>query len=1161
MNDPALSPCVTPLYASNGNYGVVLTPTGTGFSVYGDYLLTGWDDDPVEDDLGLTIYLRDRHSGDVWTASGAALPGAERGALTATRDAAELRRSHAGIESCLCVQVAALQAAERRSLLLRNVGTAAREIEITACLELVLNHPDAHAGHPGFSKLFVQTRWDAAARFLVATRRPRSSTEHHPALAFGLTNIATLEWETDRARFLGRGRRAADALAISATGLLSGTVGNVLDPMLALRARIRLEPGASGNIGCVLAVADEPAGLAACFEAARSGPAAPMLASTHDVGVGPNPTIPFARQLMRRWCSAQLGLTSVAKPARSSTPPHLSAWTAEALTAGNAYGGFSADGREYVIGLKRESDGRLRLPPMPWVNVIANEQFGCLVSEKGAGTTWAQNSRLHRITPWRNDPVRDPHDDALYVRDEASGEFWSALPGPAPGAEAYEVRHGFGYSRWQHRSQGLEHEVELFVPRSDPIRILELKLRNPDSAPRRVAVYSYTRWVLGVSPGDTGAVLRARFDAARAAVLAENPAGDPFAGATAFAAFAGVDGCGVTGSTDRAAFLGRPGFIESPAALRAGGSLSTSSETRSDPCAALRVELTVPPHGVCTLQVLLGEAPSLVELDRMLREYRASGATKLALDGVKSFWTDCLGRTQITTPVPAIDLMVNGWLLYQTLACRLWGRTALYQSGGAFGFRDQLQDAAAFAISQPTYLRAQLLANAAQQFTEGDVLHWWHPPHSQGIRTRFADDLVWLPYLTAHYVRVTGDRAILDEQIGFLAAPELTAGEDEISVLPRRTAESADLYAHCVRAFERAMTRGSHGLPLFGSGDWNDGMNRVGREGRGESVWLGFFLYAAIGDFLPLCHARADAERVRTLSQYRDALGVALNDAGWDGEWYRRGYYDNGTPLGSSASDECQIDALAQAWAVISKAGPAARCARALDAVEQRLVSTTNGLIRLLTPPFVDTLEDPGYIKGYVAGVRENGGQYTHAALWFVRATAEIGRRDRAALLLEMLSPVTRSTASVERYQVEPYVIAADVYGVDPHIGRGGWTWYTGSAGWMYRVTLESLLGLDLEAGATLTLAPRIPDHWPGFTMLHRRPHGTSYHIEVRNPERRAEGVVSAQLDDQPCVMEGFALRIALAHDGRRHELVVTLGAVQNVKTTGNERREAVKGQ
>jgi cyclic beta-1,2-glucan synthetase len=489
--------------------------------------------------------------------------------------------------------------------------------------------------------------------------------------------------------------------------------------------------------------------------------------------------------------------------------------------------------------------------------------------------------------------------------------------------------------------------------------------------------------------------------------------------------------------------------------------------------------------------------------------------------------------------------MVNGWLPYQTLACRIWGRSALYQSGGAFGFRDQLQDASSLVHLEPARTREQILLHGSHQFVEGDVLHWWHPPEDIGLRTRFVDDLLWLPLLTASYIESTGDDQILEESLPLLQAPALEEAEAERFLRPTPSGQSVDLYEHCGLAIDRSLHKGPHGLPLFGAGDWNDGMNRVGIGGTGESVWMGFFLVSVIDAFLPFVKARHDSGRVHRYEQHRRELVDALATAGWDGEWYRRGYFDDGTPLGSRENDECRIDALAQAWAVLSGVAPKDRAESALDATERELVSEKDGLIRLLTPAFANSTHDPGYIKGYVAGVRENGGQYTHAALWLIRAFAAVGRRNRVARLLEMINPVNLSSDpdKVARYQLEPYVVAADVYGVDPHVGRGGWSWYTGSSGWMSRVSIESLLGFTVLRGREVRIAPVVPDDWPGFTIRYRPPAGrTTYEIRVENPDAVSEAVVSADCPDLGATVRDGAAVFGLKDDGAAHVVSIRLG-------------------
>ncbi|MBP1203971.1 cyclic beta-1,2-glucan synthetase [Duganella sp. 1411] len=810
----------------------------------------------------------------------------------------------------------------------------------------------------------------------------------------------------------------------------------------------------------------------------------------------------------------------------------------------NGYGGFSDAGNEYVIRMDWNAAGGLLRPPLAWTNAISNEGFGFLVSESGAGYTWSRNSRIQRLTPWSNDPIRDPHGEALYLRDEDSGQYWSPVPGPAPAGAGYEAAHGFGYTRFNHFSHGLEQETVMFVPRHDPVKIVRVRVTNRDAAARRLSLFSCQRLVLGGTPADSSRFVVTERDAS-GVLLATNPLAGQFADGVTFATVLPGDGAAVHHSADRAAFIGAHGDLARPAALMAAR-LDGATGPGLDPCAAFQTTHELAPGATLEWVVLLGETQDRAAALELARRYAAPGAVQQALDEITAFWRHTVGAVQVRTPVPAIDLMQNGWLAYQNLSCRIWGRSAFYQSGGALGYRDQLQDSSAMIYARPDLTRQQIRIHAAHQFVEGDVLHWWHTaPMERGLRTRFSDDLLWLPYIAAFYIKTTGDWSVLDEVEPFLTAPLLAEGEDEVYLKPSLSGESGDVYEHCCRALDRSLTQGAHGLPLMGTGDWNDGMNRVGREGRGESVWMGFFLSRIIKDFLPICERRGDTARVAIYSAYHDHLDQALNDGGWDGEWYRRAYYDNGAVIGSRDSDECQIDALAQAWAVISEAAPPARAAQSLDALERRLVSEQDGLIRLLTPAFVNTPNDPGYIKGYVAGVRENGGQYTHAACWVVRAMAEAGRRDRAARLLEMLSPVShaRDLASVAVYQVEPYVIAADVYGEAPHVGRGGWTWYTGSSGWMYRVGLESVLGFAIEGGDTIVMAPRIPDQWPEFSIRHQLPDdGGSYEITVLNPHRRADGVVSVTLDGKALAHAGGAARIPLLRDGATHRVELVLG-------------------
>ena len=840
-----------------------------------------------------------------------------------------------------------------------------------------------------------------------------------------------------------------------------------------------------------------------------------------------------------------------APPPADIVAPHRLA--GEPLRFENGLGGFNAAGDEYVIRLKRDPAGHLILPPVPWTNVIANDDFGFVVSETGAGSTWCLNSRENRLTPWANDAVRDPHGDGYYLRDEETGAAWSCLPGPTPGNGDYEVRHGFGYSRFRHVSAELALDTTMFVPRTDPLRITRITVVNTGDRPRRLSLFGGAQLVLGGDAPAGRRFITTWQDDQTGALLARNAVSATCPQCVAFAAVVTetVD-AQVHHTCSLTSFLGAGGDFSAPAALTAA-TLDGSAATELGSCFAHQAVFTLDPGQSATISFLLGQEGGADWARELVIRYTSAAVIETARQEAVDFWRDGLSALQVQTPSTALDLMVNGWLPYQTLSCRIRGRTAFYQSGGAFGFRDQLQDSSSLVPLWPEKTRQQILLHAGHQFVEGDVMHWWHTPHGQGIRTRFADDLLWLPLLTAEYVAATGDREILSETAPYLTARQLVDGEDEVFLQPTLSGEVSDLYEHCCRAIDRSLKVGRHGLPLFGTGDWNDGMNRVGREGKGESVWMGFFLVMVLDGFVPLCRQRGEDERAERYENHVRQLKLALNDAGWDGGWYRRGYYDNGAPLGSHLSDECRIDALAQAWAVLSEVAPADRAEQALQALEEHLVVADPGLIKLLTPPFVDTPNDPGYIKGYVAGVRENGGQYTHAALWVVRAMAKAGRRDRAAALLDLLNPIlhAQDQEQVAVYQAEPYVVAADVYGAEPHVGRGGWTWYTGSSGWMHRVAVESVLGLRLEGGDTLALAPCVPDDWPAYTLTWRRPGTTtSYRIHVTNPDGCSAAVVSATLDGQPLAIEPGTLRIPLADDGRNHEVLATLGTRTGAEAT-----------
>jgi len=807
----------------------------------------------------------------------------------------------------------------------------------------------------------------------------------------------------------------------------------------------------------------------------------------------------------------------------------------------NGFGGFANGGREYVTILAAG-----QCTPMPWVNVIANPLCGFLVSAEGSGYTWASNSREHQLTPWSNDPVSDPPAEAFFVRDDETGVLWGPQANPvrddAQGAAPYIARHGQGYSRFMHIAEGIALELLQFVPLDDPIKISRLTLRNLSGRTRRLSVTAYVEWALGASRSFAAPHTVTSIDGPTGAMFATNGRTDAYRDRVAFADLGGRQNAW---TADRREFIGRNGRLGDPAGL-GSAPLSGTVGAALDPCAALQTTIELAPGGMADVVFLLGEAESPQAARQLIVRYRDADLDAV-LAAVTAFWDDTLEAVQVATPDRAMDLLLNRWLLYQTLVCRIWARAGFYQASGAYGFRDQLQDGMALALARPELTREHLLRAAARQFPEGDVQHWWLPESGAGVRTHISDDRAWLAYTTAQYIEVSGDRAILDAEVPFLEGRPLAAEEHDAYFVPGVSDTGASLYEHCVRALEQSLGLfGAHGLPLMGTGDWNDGMNRVGEAGRGESVWLGWFLHATLSAFAQIVRARGDGQRADRWISRAETLREALESAGWDGEWYLRGYFDDGTPLGSSSNDECSIDAIAQSWSVLSSVADATRAERAMAALDARLIRREDGLALLFAPPFDRAALDPGYIKGYPPGIRENGGQYTHAAVWSVLAFAQMGDGDRAAALFALLNPINRSgtRSGANRYKVEPYVVAADVYSVSPHVGRGGWTWYTGSAGWLYRAGIEGLLGLR-KHGTELSIDPCVPKRWPGFTAVFR--HGaTRYDIAVDNPERVSRGVRSIAVDG--VALESGKTSVQLVDDGARHQLKVTLGEPVDLK-------------
>jgi cellobiose phosphorylase len=1228
---------------SNGHYHVAISSAGGGYSRWRDMAVTRWREDATRDCWGTFVYLRDAATGEFWsTAYQPTLRETKGYEAIFTQSRAEFRQHHAGFEVHTEITVSPEDDVELRRITITNRSSTARVIELTSYAEVVLATQATDTAHPAFSNLFVQTEFVQKSSALLCTRRARSKEENPPWLLHLMLcqggEAGDISCETDRSRFVGRGRSLAKPAAMQSDSPLSNTVGSVLDPIVSLRRKVSLQPNETANIDLLMGVTESRKDALAQMEKYQSAHMADRtfdLAWTHSQvtlhllnateaeaqlyakmagaliyadparraspvvlrnnrrgqnglwsygisGDAPlvllrisdsekiglvlqavkahsywrmkgltvelvilNEDISVYRQSLHEKITGLISsgieahmldkpggifvrrleqipnddlvlLQSVARivlddekgtlaeqlehrgtlepfiPALTTNRPRFEVLTAplpqRELTFENGLGGFTRDGHEYVITLQPD-----QMTPAPWVNVLTNPYFGTVISESGSSYTWVENAHEFRLTPWNNDPVEDTTGEAIYIRDDQSGRFWSPTPSPARGRTPYVIRHGFGYSVFEHTENGIASELWVYVAMDAPVKFAVLKLRNVSGRARRISVTGYWEWVLGDSRDKNLLHVQTEVDVKTGALLARNHYNTDYTGRIAFI---DMNDATRTLTGDRKEFIGRNGSLSQPAAMKRTR-LAGKTGAGLDPCGAMQVAFDLPDGQERETSFRLGVGRNPTEVQNLIRRFRLVDASRVALEGVWDYWNRTLGAVSVDTPDPAVNVMANGWLLYQTLSCRLWGRTGFYQSGGAYGFRDQLQDVMALVHAEPALTREHLLRAATHQFREGDVQHWWHPPAGRGVRTHFSDDYLWLPFVTCRYVQCVADTGVLDEAIPFLEGRPLKPEEEAYYDLPNRSEEAVTLYEHCVRAIEHGLTFGEHGLPLMGCGDWNDGMNLVGIKGRGESVWLAFFLYDVLTQFAGLARTRNDLPFAERCVIQARQLRQNIEQHAWDGAWYRRAWFDNGEPLGSSTNQECQIDSLPQSWSVISGAGDLSRSRQAMQSVDQRLVRREAGLIQLFDPPFDKSALEPGYIKGYIPGVRENGGQYTHGAIWTVMAFALMGENDRAWELFSLLNPIHHGATpeQIAVYKVEPYVVAADVYAIPPHTGRGGWTWYTGSAGWMYRLLIETLLGVNLE-GDRLRLTPRMPKSWNSY-KIHYRYRQTVYHITI----------------------------------------------------------------
>ncbi len=1262
---------------SNGRYHVMITNSGAGYSRWKEFAVTRWREDATCDNWGTFCYVRDLKLQKFWSTTYQPVlikPDAYEVAYSQGR--VDFRTRHFDIETRTEIVISPEDDIEMRRLVITNHSDSTRIIEITSYAEVVIAVPASDLMQPAFNNLFVQTEIIPQQHAIICTRRKRSAEEQPPWMFHLLTmhgkNPEELSYETDRMQFMGRDNSIANPLAMQKAGPLSGTQGSVLDPVIAIRCKLILEPdeivtldmvtgiaetkeicnaligkyqdkhhkdrvyelswthsqvllrqinasesdaqlftrlagsvifmnpafradpsilisnhrkqsglwgyAISGDLPIVLLkienqenlllvkqmiqahaywklkglpvdlviwnedhggyrqvfqneiealipteLKDKPGGIFVRASDQISNEDRILFQTVARINIADN--IESFAEHVKRKPSPRINIPRLV-PEKDYKPEFTSLSLPDDLIYFNGTGGFSKNGREYIIGIHKKLK-----TPAPWVNVIANPNFGTVISASGSAYTWTENAHELRLTPWSNDPVSDPGGEVFYLRDSETGHFWSATLLPAGGESLYITKHGLGYSIFEHSEDGIYSELKIFTDIEAPVKFIILKVRNQSGRSRKLSATGYIEWVLDNNRTKTGMHIHTELDPESGALFAKNTYNTEFNNRVAFF---DTDSIKKTYTGDRNEFIGRNGNLQNPEALYRT-KLSGKVGLALDPCGALQVSFDLGENEEQEIIFRLGAGKDAPDASALVKKFRGSEVAHEAFELIKKFWMQATGAIQIETPDPAINLITNGWLTYQIISSRLWGRSGFYQSGGAFGFRDQLQDVLALMHTDPQFARNQILLCASRQFKEGDVQHWWHPPAGNGVRTRCSDDYLWLPYATAQYISFTNDAGILDETTTYLEGRPLNANEETYYDTPVQSIISGKIYEHCTLAIKHGLRFGEHSLPLIGTGDWNDGFDKVGKDGKGESVWMAFFLYDILQRFEIIATGYNDSDFARLCETEAKKLKENIARHAWDGEWFKRAWFDNGAQLGSAKNMECKIDSISQSWAVLSDATDDTRKQKALESAYKHLVQKETGIIRLLEPPFDKSELNPGYIKGYVPGIRENGGQYTHAAIWMIMAFAKMGDHKKVWELLQMINPIKHGDTEelISIYKTEPYVLAADVYAGNQHAGRGGWTWYTGSAGWMYRLITESFLGLQRE-GNKLKFNPCIPKEWDSF-KIHYRYINTIYHITFIQKKESGE----MQVKEFDVIQENQM--ITLADDGAEHEIRVEI--------------------